>query len=174
MWSLYVDSYPLNIIKGNYFYSPFMNLPDDLSDNQMDSILYEGQKAIEESVIPEFKRIKEFFEGEYFPNTRTTIGISNIPNGLDYYQNRINYYTTSTSYNADIIHKIGLDEVSRIRKEMEKIISNLKFNGSFDDFFDFLRTDKRFYAKTPRELLMFARDISKRIDGKFNNVSIIG
>ena len=155
-----------NSYKENYFYSPFMNLPDDLSQNQIDSILYEGQKAIEESVIPEFKRIKEFFEKEYFPNTRTTIGVSNIPNGLDYYQNRINYYTTSTSYNADIIHKIGLDEVSRIRKEMEKIISNLKFKGSFDDFFDFLRTDERFYAKTPRELLMFARDISKRIDAK--------
>ena len=155
-----------NSYKENYFYSPFMNLPDDLSENQIDSILYEGQKAIEESVIPEFKRIKEFFEEEYFPNTRTTIGISNIPNGLDYYQNRINYYTTSTSYNADIIHKIGLEEVSRIRKEMEKIISNLKFDGSFDEFFKFLRTDERFYAKTPRELLMFARDISKRIDAK--------
>ena len=152
--------------KDNYFYSPFKNLPDDLNQNQIDSILYEGQKAIEESVIPEFKRIKEFFENEYFPNTRTKIGISEIENGLDYYQNRINFYTTSKSYNADKIHKIGLDEVSRIRQGMIKIISDLKFKGSFDDFFKFLRTDDRFYAKTPKELLMFARDISKRIDAK--------
>jgi uncharacterized protein (DUF885 family) len=49
---------------------------------------------------------------------------------------------------------------------MIKIISDLKFKGSFDDFFKFLRTDDRFYAKTPKELLMFARDISKRIDAK--------
>lgn len=152
--------------KDNYFYSPFKNLPDDLNQSQIDSILYEGQKAIEESVIPEFKRIKEFFENEYFPNTRTKIGISEIENGLDYYQNRINFYTTSKSYNADKIHKIGLDEVSRIRQGMIKIISDLKFKGSFDDFFKFLRTDDRFYAKTPKELLMFARDISKRIDAK--------
>ena len=152
--------------KDNYFYSPFKNLPDDLNKSQIDSILYEGQKAIEESVIPEFKRIKEFFENEYFPNTRTKIGISEIENGLDYYQNRINFYTTSKSYNADKIHKIGLDEVSRIRQGMIKIISDLKFKGSFDDFFKFLRTDDRFYAKTPKELLMFARDISKRIDAK--------
>ena len=152
--------------KDNYFYSPFKNLPDDLNQSQIDSILYEGQKAIEESVIPEFKRIKEFFENEYFPNTRTKIGISETENGLDYYQNRINFYTTSKSYNADKIHKIGLDEVSRIRKGMIKIISDLKFKGSFDDFFKFLRTDDRFYAKTPKELLMFARDISKRIDAK--------
>ena len=152
--------------KDNYFYSPFKDLPDDLNQSQIDSILYEGQKAVEESVIPEFKRIKEFFENEYFPNTRTKIGISEIENGVDYYQNRINFYTTSKSYNADKIHKIGLDEVSRIRQEMIKIISDLKFKGSFDDFFRFLRTDDRFYAKTPRELLMFARDISKRIDAK--------
>ena len=152
--------------KENYFYSPFNNLPDDLSQIQIDSILYEGQKAVEESVIPEFKRIKEFFEKEYFPNTRTKIGISEIENGVDYYQNRINFYTTSRSYNADDIHKIGLGEVSRIKEEMIKIISDLKFKGSFDDFFKFLRTDDRFYAKTPRELLMFARDISKRIDAK--------
>jgi len=152
--------------KDNYFYSPFNNLPDDLSQIQIDSILYEGQKAVEESVIPEFKRIKEFFENEYFPNTRTKIGISEIENGVDYYQNRINFYTTSKSYNADDIHKIGLVEVSRIREEMIKIISDLKFEGNFDDFFKFLRTDERFYAKTPKELLMFARDISKRIDAK--------
>jgi len=152
--------------KANYFYSPFLNMPDDLSESQIDSVLYEGQKAIEQSVIPEFKRIKEFFEKEYFPNTRTKIGISEIQDGLDYYQNRINYYTTSKSYTADIIHKIGIKEVSRIKKEMVKIISDLNFNGSFDDFFNFLRTDERFYAKTPRELLMFARDISKRIDAK--------
>ena len=152
--------------KDNYFYSPFNNLPDDLDQSEIDSILYEGQKAVEESVIPEFKRIKEFFENEYFPNTRTKIGISEIENGVDYYQNRINFYTTSKSYNADKIHEIGLGEVSRIREEMIKIISDLKFNGSFDDFFKFLRTDDRFYAKTPKELLMFARDISKRIDAQ--------
>ena len=160
------DDHITKDFKANYFYSPFLNMPDDLSESQIDSVLYEGQKAIEQSVIPEFKRIKEFFEKEYFPNTRTKIGVSEIQDGLDYYQNRINYYTTSKSYTADIIHKIGIKEVSRIKKEMVKIISDLNFNGSFDDFFNFLRTDDRFYAKTPRELLMFARDISKRIDAK--------
>ena len=160
------DDHITEDFKANYFYSPFLNMPDDLSKSQIDSVLYEGQKAIEQSVIPEFKRIKEFFEKEYFPNTRTKIGVSEIQDGLDYYQNRINYYTTSKSYTADIIHKIGIKEVSRIKKEMVKIISDLNFNGSFDDFFNFLRTDNRFYAKTPRELLMFARDISKRIDAK--------
>ena len=148
----------------NYFYSPFKTLPNSLSQTQKDSVLIEAKKAIEKSVVPQFIRIKDFFEKEYYPNTRTTIGVSETPNGAEFYQNRINYYTTSTLYSADEIHQIGLKEVARIKEEMIKIIEDLNFKGSFKEFFKFLRTDDQFYAKTPRELLMYARDISKRAD----------
>ena len=148
----------------NYFYSPFKSLPNGLSQTQKDSVLIEAKKAIENSVVPQFIRIKDFFEKEYYPNTRTTIGVSETPNGAEFYQNRINYYTTSTLYTADEIHQIGLKEVARIKEEMIKIIQDLNFKGSFNEFFKFLRTDDQFYAKTPKELLMYARDISKRAD----------
>ena len=148
----------------NYFYSPFKTLPNGLSQTQKDSVLIEAKKAIEKSVVPQFIRIKDFFEKEYYPNTRTTIGVSETPNGVEFYQNRINYYTTSTLYSADEIHQIGLKEVARIKEEMIKIIQDLNFKGSFNEFFKFLRTDDQFYAKTPKELLMYARDISKRAD----------
>ena len=148
----------------NYFYSPFKTLPNGLSQTQKDSVLIEAKKAIENSVVPQFIRIKDFFEKEYYPNTRTTIGVSETPNGAEFYQNRINYYTTSTLYSADEIHQIGLKEVARIKEEMIKIIQDLNFKGSFKEFFKFLRTDDQFYAKTPKELLMYARDISKRAD----------
>ena len=142
----------------------FKTLPNGLSQTQKDSVLIEAKKAIENSVVPQFIRIKDFFEKEYYPNTRTTVGVSEIPNGAEFYQNRINYYTTSTLYSADEIHQIGLKEVARIKEEMIKIIEDLNFKGSFKEFFKFLRTDDQFYAKTPRELLMYARDISKRAD----------
>ena len=148
----------------NYFYSPFKSLPNGLSQTQKDSVLIEAKKAIENSVVPQFIRIKDFFEKEYYPNTRTSIGVSETPNGAEFYQNRINYYTTSTLYSADEIHQIGLKEVARIKEEMIKIIQDLNFKGSFNEFFKFLRTDDQFYAKTPKELLMYARDISKRAD----------
>ena len=148
----------------NYFYSPFKTLPNGLSQTQKDSVLIEAKKAIEKSVVPQFIRIKDFFEKEYYPNTRTTVGVSETPNGAEFYQNRINYYTTSTLYSADEIHQIGLKEVARIKEEMIKIIEDLNFKGSFKEFFKFLRTDDQFYAKTPKELLMYARDISKRAD----------
>tara|TARA_B100001079_G_C16402733_1_gene512153 strand:- start:273 stop:1988 length:1716 start_codon:yes stop_codon:yes gene_type:complete len=150
--------------ESNYFYSPFKNLPKDLSQAHKDSILIEAKKTIEKNVVPQFVRIKEFFEKEYYPNTRKTIGVSETPNGSEFYQNRINYYTTSKNYTADEIHQIGLNEVSRIKKEMIKIIEELRFKGSFEEFFKFLRTDSQFYAKTPEALLMYARDISKRAD----------
>ena len=148
----------------NYFYSPFKTLPNGLSQTQKDSVLIEAKKAIEKSVVPQFIRIKDFFEKEYYPNTRTNVGVSETPNGAEFYQNRINYYTTSTLYSADEIHQIGLKEVARIKEEMIKIIQDLNFKGSFKEFFKFLRTDDQFYAKTPKELLMYARDISKRAD----------
>ena len=152
--------------KKSPFYKPFNNLPSSLSQTQKDSVLTAAKNVIEQKVVPEFKRIKTFFETEYFPKTRTTLGVSETPNGVTYYQNRINFYTTSTQYSAEDIHQIGLKEVARIKAEMQKIIKELNFKGSFADFFKFLRTDEQFYAKTPREILMIARDMAKRADAQ--------
>ena len=156
-----VDNY-----QDSYYYSPFKKLPKTLTLAQKDSVLTAAKIAIETDVIPQFKRIKTFFETEYLPKTRTTLGVSEIPNGKAYYQNRINFYTTSTQYSAEDIHQIGLSEVARIKTEMQQIIDALGFKGSFADFLQFLRTDEQFYAKTPRELLMLARDIAKRADAQ--------
>ncbi len=151
-------------IQDSYFYTPFKNLPATLNQSQKDSITVVAKEVIASQVIPQFKRIKAFFETEYLPKTRTSIGVSEIPNGKEYYQNRINFYTTSTTYTADDIHKIGIQEVARIKSQMETIIKELNFKGSFADFFNFLRTDEQFYAKSPDQLLMIARDIAKRAD----------
>lgn len=156
----------VNDFNDSFYYGPFKKLPSNLTENEKDSILIAAKLAIETKVIPQFKRIKSFFETDYLPNTRTSIGVSATPNGAAYYQYRIDYYTTSTNYSADDIHQIGLTEVVRIRGKMEKIIADLNFKGSFADFLQFLRTDPQFYAKTPRELLMIARDISKRVDAQ--------
>ena len=161
--STYNDHITKNYLD-NYFYSPFKNLPKDISKSQLDSIKKAAEITINKIVVPQFKRIKQFFENEYYPKTRTQIGVSSTPNGKEYYQNRIDYYTTSNEYTAEKIHQIGLDEVARIKSEMKKIIKDLKFQGSFEDFFKFLRTDEQFYANTPKELLMFARDVAKRAD----------
>ena len=80
----------------SYYYEPFKKLPQGLTQTQKDSVLAAAKLAIETQVIPQFIRIKDFFESVYLPNTRTTLGISETPNGREYYQNRIDFYTTST------------------------------------------------------------------------------
>ena len=165
----YESTYEDHIVSSydqSYYYEPFKKLPKGLTENQKDSVLVAAKLAIETQVIPQFIRIKDFFESVYLPNTRTTLGVSETPNGREYYQNRIDFYTTSTEYTAESIHQIGLSEVSRIRTQMEQVIENLEFKGSFEDFLTFLRTDKQFYATTPKELLMIARDMAKRVDAQ--------
>jgi len=159
------DSQIVENYKDSYFYKPFDDLPSTLSEKQKDSVLNAAEKAITNNVIPEFKRIKKFFETEYFPKTRTALGVSETPKGREYYDYLLEYYTT-LDLSAEEVHNIGLGEVERINTEMKKVMAETGFEGTFSEFFDFLRTDEQFYAQTPEELLMFARDISKRIDAK--------
>jgi len=165
----YESSYNDHIVDSptdSYYYEPFINLPASIPTKDQDSLRQAAKEIIQENVTPQFVRIKVFFENEYLPKTRTTLGISETPNGKAYYQNRINYYTTSTQYSADDIHQIGLGEVARIKQKMEAIIKEVGFQGSFADFLKFLRTDEQFYAKTPEQLLMIARDMAKRADAQ--------
>ena len=164
----YESSYNTHIVanyKDSYYYSPFLNLPEILTESQKDSVLNAAKIAIEKNVIPEFKKVKQFFESEYLPKTRTEIGVSSTPNGAAYYQNRIHYYTT-LDLTADEIYQKGIEEVARIKSEMMQIIKELNFEGSFADFLKFLRTDPQFYAKTADDLLKEARNIAKKVDAQ--------
>ena len=164
----YESTYEQHITKDykkNYYYTPFINLPENIKKPLKDSLILKAQKTITKSVIPSFKKIKSFFEKNYYPFTRNHISIASTPNGAEYYKNRIKFYTT-LDLTAEEIHQIGLDEVKKIRNEMKQIIKSLNFEGDFEGFINYLRTNKKFYAKTPKELLMIARDISKRLDEK--------
>jgi uncharacterized protein (DUF885 family) len=104
-----------------------------------------------------------FFATEYLPNTRGDIAVTNLPNGKAYYDLLAGFYTT-TDLNADQIYDLGLQEVSRIRGEMEKIKTEVGFQGSLADFFEHLRTDPKFFHKTPEALLAAYQATTKRID----------
>lgn len=147
----------------NFYYSPFLNLPEPISEREKDSLREAAKEVILKSVIPSFMKVKSFFEDTYYPNTRTAIGVSESPNGKEYYQSRIDFYTT-LEMTPESIHKKGLEEVARIKKQMEAIIQEVKFKGSFSEFLRYLRTNPKFYAKTPDELLAHARNIAKKLD----------
>lgn len=162
------DTYNSQIVENvedSFYYTPFKKFPSIINEEQQDSLVQAAKIAIETNVIPQFKIIKDFFENEYFVETRESGGVSNQPNGKAYYQNRVEYYTTS-NITAEEVHQIGLKEVARIKAEMQKIIEEVGFKGSFAEFLFFLRTDKQFYVTTDEGLLKEARDISKRIDAQ--------
>ena len=147
----------------NFYYTPFKNLPKQLSHYEKDSLVKAAKDIVLYDVIPAFKNVKVFFEDIYYPNTRKSIGVSETPNGKDYYQSRIDYYTTLNE-TPKSIHEKGLKEVARIRKKMESIVDEVKFKGDLKQFITFLREDPQFYAKTPEELLKHARNIAKKLD----------
>ena len=147
----------------NFYYTPFKNLPKQLSDYEKDSLIKAAKDVVLYDVIPAFKNVKDFFENIYYPYTRKSIGVSETPNGEEYYQSRIDYYTTLNE-TPKSIHEKGLKEVARIRKKMESIVDEVKFKGDLQQFITFLRKDPQFYAKTPDELLKHARNIAKKLD----------
>lgn len=162
----YENTYEQHITKNaedNFYFQPFIELPPTFSSKIKDSLKAEAKQVIIQEVVPAFQEIKHFFEKDYLPHTRENIGVSSTPNGAAYYKNRIAFYTT-LPLTAEEIHQMGLTEVKKIRAAMKAIIAEVEFKGSFADFFTYLRTDSRFYAKSPEELLMRARDISKRLD----------
>lgn len=147
------------------FYKPFQALPKDLPEATRQALLERARSVVMQDVVPAYQRLLDFFVDEYVSGARTTLGASELPNGERFYKEQIYRYAT-VDMSAAEIHQLGLSEVARIRAEMEAIIKELEFDGSFADFIQFLRTDEQFYAKTPHQLLAEASYFAKKIDGR--------
>jgi uncharacterized protein (DUF885 family) len=147
------------------YFKPFEEMPAHFSEEDKTRLKSEGLTAIANSVLPAFAKLHAFLVDEYQPATREAIGISETPEGRDYYAALVRYYTTF-EITPEEVHQIGLDEVARIRAEMEAIIEKVEFKGSFAEFLEFLRTDPQFYATSAHQLLAEASYHAKRIDGK--------
>ncbi|HVS12982.1 MAG TPA: DUF885 domain-containing protein [Thermoanaerobaculia bacterium] len=147
------------------FWEPFESFPAAVPEADRARLREEGRAAIREAIVPGYRTFLEFLTGEYIRGARETLAAHDLPDGEAYYRQQIRSFTT-LDLGPDEIHQIGLEEVARIRAEMQQIIDEVGFEGTFQEFLAFLRTDPRFYAKTPRELLAAASYIAKRMDGK--------
>lgn len=148
------------------FYQPFTGTPPIfVTAEQWRELQQQAAKIIDEAVVPAYQAYFDFMVMEYLPNCRDSVGASELPNGLEYYQNRIRHFTTLDLTPAQI-HQRGLAEVQRIRNEMAVVIEKTGFKGSFEEFTDFLRNDPQFYPKTDAELLKEASYIAKKADGE--------
>lgn len=147
------------------FYRPFKRQPEFVTAEQWQQLTADAQQVIAEAVNPAYQAFYDFMVTEYLPNANDSIAASDLPNGREYYQNRLEHYTT-LKMTPEQVHQIGLDEVARIRAEMQQVIDGLGFKGSFADFINFLRTDPQFYPKTADELMRYAAYLSKKADAE--------
>ena len=145
------------------FYQPFLASMNHFDKAEVAQYKNKAQTIINDVVNPAYEQYLAFMVDEYQPNARDTIAIKFVPKGKDYYQDRANYYTT-TNMTAKEIHELGLTEVKRIRAEMKEIIHQVGFEGTFEQFLKYLRTDPKFYAKSGEELLKEASFIAKKMD----------
>ena len=148
------------------FYRPFETFPDTISSVRQEELSAYAREIIETEIAPSFVMLEKFMRVKYAPNARETIGAGELTDGAAYYEGLVRFYTSRDDATADEIHELGLAEVARIRAEMVEVIRETDFDGSFDAFTAFLRTDPQFYAKTSQDLLERAAWLAKDIDGK--------
>lgn len=145
------------------FYTVFQTLPASIPEAERKRLQAAARRAIDDVIIPAYRKLARYFEKDYLPAARDSVGLSSLPDGAAWYEQLARYHTT-TQMTPDEIHRLGLDEVSRIRDEMLAVIDELTFEGSFDDFLEFLRTDPQFYYDDPADLYQAYLATSKRID----------
>jgi prolyl oligopeptidase len=145
------------------FFTIFDNMPDSFSATDRERLRAEATDTLEKSLLPAYKKLDRYFNQKYLPAARDSIGQSALPNGNAWYEHLTRSYTT-TRMTPDDIHRLGLQEVKRIREEMETIIKDVEFEGSFQDFLVFLRTDPQFYYDNPDDLYEAYLATCKRID----------
>jgi uncharacterized protein (DUF885 family) len=151
--------------EASLFYAPFKEMPANIPAAEQEKLRAAGASAIADSVAPAFRDLLAFMRDEYIPHARETLAAEALPDGKAYYQAQIKEYTT-LDLSPDAIHAMGLKEVARIHEEMVAAMREAGFKGDFPAFLVYLRTDPKFYAKTPEELLMRAAWIAKTFDGK--------
>ena len=154
--------------KDNLFYTPFRNMPATIPADQQATLRAEALKVIHDAVIPAYTTLLDFMRGDYLAHARSSLAAYDLPDGKAYYQSRIYKFATLDLTPAQI-HQIGLEEMADIHQQMLDTIKQAGFKGRYDDFLKFLRTDPRFWAKSPTELLHYTAWLAKQIDGRIGN-----
>lgn len=150
-------------VEASPFYAQFADLPDSIDADDQQRLRATARKTIEDTILPAYEKFDRYFETTYLPAARASIGLSELPDGNAWYEYATRHYTT-TNMSPDDVHALGLSEVKRIRDEMQKIIDEVEFDGSFSDFLVFLRTDPQFYFDNADDLYEAYLATSKRID----------
>jgi uncharacterized protein (DUF885 family) len=150
-------------LSDSIFWAPINDMPNDIPDADRRRISEAYASALAKEVLPAYTRLADFVERDYLPSARTTAGWADLPDGQAWYRWRIRQSTTM-DMPADEIHRLGLNEVARIRGEMIRVKEQVGFQGDLDAFFKHLEDDPKFYFGSEGELLDAYRGVKRRID----------
>jgi uncharacterized protein (DUF885 family) len=141
----------------------FAKYPATISSGQQADFTRRAVAAYTEKIAPAFRELQDFVVSIYLPACRETIAVRDLPDGTDFYTYLVRWHTT-TDLTPQQIHEIGLEQVKQIRAQMDQVIAQSGFKGSFEEFVKFLNTDPQFDYANADDLLLHYRDISKRAD----------
>jgi uncharacterized protein (DUF885 family) len=164
----YTDAIAMHVIDDvskSVFWKPFASFPAAVPESERERLRQAGRAAIRDAVVPAYRDFLAFMRDEYIPHARTTIAAADLPGGRALYAFEVHHFTT-LDLAPEAVHAIGLREVERIHGEMLAVMRQVDWKQGLPEFLEFLRTDPRFYAHTPAELLERAAYIAKRMDGK--------
>ena len=151
-------------IQSNPYMKVFIEADENLlTEDEKAELINSAERLIENKINPAYKKLHDFLKNDYLINSRDSIGIKDIPNGKEYYEFLARFYTT-TDLTPEEIHNIGLQEIQRIRSEMEEIIRQVNWDGDFGSFLNYLRTSPRFYYDNGEDLFNAYLIMSKTID----------
>jgi len=145
------------------YWGPIGNLPASFTEGERQQLTAAYRAAITTQIIPSYRRLHDFLRDEYLPKARTSVGLDALPDGKAWYEYNVRNIST-TDYTPAQIHEIGLREVERIHGEMRKVMQQVGFEGSLDDFFRFLNTDQQFVHPSREALVAGYVDIKNRVD----------
>lgn len=157
-------------VEKHLFATPIRNFPEDFNATDKTRIGKEYHTFLSSQLIPKYKELDSFLKETYLPACRETSGLSALPNGKETYDYLIKLHTT-TNMTADEIHELGKSEVQRILSEMEKVKTEIGFNGDLKAFFNHVRRrkDQMPFSK-PEEVIANFNDIQKRMEPQLKEV----
>ncbi|GAA6136320.1 DUF885 domain-containing protein [Arenicella sp. 4NH20-0111] len=160
-----IETHLVDDVNESRFMQPFASKPTVISESDFATLRETAKTQVEQSVIPALRKFHRFYLESYKPNCNSKVDTSSLPGGADYYEHRVKFFTT-TEQSADDVHKVGLSEVARIRKEMDEVIVQSGFKGDFKAWLEYLKTNPEFYPKSGEERMQIAATISKKMDGE--------
>ncbi len=147
------------------YFGPVKQFPAEIAGADRARLTTAHRQSITQEIYPALRRVRDFLRAEYLPAAREGVGLMHMKGGPELYRYMVKS-TTTLDLTPEEIHQTGLNEVARITAEMEKVKQEVGFTGNLQQFFDHLRTDPKFKAKSREALTQGYYDIGKKVDAE--------